>query len=162
MVENTSVYRIYRELELNIRIKPHKWLQRYKPEPLAEPEAPNEVWSMDFMADQLVDGRSFRTLNVLEDFKREGFVIDVDFSLPGERVVRTLTQIIAWHGQPLAIRVDKGPEYISGRLQTWDEKAGNAIRYIQAGKPQQNPYVNRCNRTVRTEWRGRYRFERVE
>ena len=90
---------------------------------------------MDFMADQLVDGRSFRTLNVLDDFNREGFVIEVDFSLPGERVVRTLTQIIAWHGQPLAIRVDKGPEYISGRLQTWDEKAGNAIRYIQAGKP---------------------------
>ena len=100
------VYRIYRELELNMRIKSRKRLQREKPEPLAVPEAPNEVWSMDFMADQLADGRSFRTLNVLDDFNREGLAIEVDFSLPSERVVRTLNQIIAWRGKPLAIRVD--------------------------------------------------------
>jgi len=60
------VYRIYRELELNMRIKPRKRLQRDRPEPLAVPDAPNEVWSMDFMADQLADGRSFRTLNLLD------------------------------------------------------------------------------------------------
>lgn len=59
---------------------------------------------MDFMADQLVDGRSFRKLNVLDDFNREGLVIEVDFSLPSNRVVRTLNQIIAWRGRPLAIR----------------------------------------------------------
>ena len=82
------VYRIYRELELNMRIKPRKRLQREKPEPLVVPEAPNEVWSMDFMADQLADGRSFRTLNVLDDFNREGLAIEVDFLLPSERVVR--------------------------------------------------------------------------
>jgi len=117
------VYRIYRELELNMRIKPRKRLQREKPEPLAVPDAPNEVWSMDFMADQLADGRSFRTLNVLDDFNREGLAIEVAFSLPSERVVRTLNQIIAWRGRPLAIRVDNGPEYVSGRLQTWAEKA---------------------------------------
>ena len=79
------VYRIYRELELSMRIKPRKRLHREKPEPLAVPEAPNEVWSMDFMADQLVDGRSFRTLNVLDDFNREGLAIEVDFSLPAAR-----------------------------------------------------------------------------
>lgn len=89
------VYRIYRELELNMRIKPRKRLQREKPEPLAAPEAPNEVWSMDFMADQLADGRSYRTLNVLDDFNREGLAIEVDFSLPAERVVRVLNKIIA-------------------------------------------------------------------
>jgi len=119
------VYRIYRELELNMRIKPRKRLQREKPEPLAVPTAPNEVWSMDFMADQLADGRSFRTLNVLDDFNREGLAIEVDFSLPAERVVPTLNQIIAWRGKPLAIRVDNGPEYVSGRLQTWAEKQGS-------------------------------------
>lgn len=89
------VYRIYRELELNMRIKPRKRLRLEKPEPLAVPEAPNEVWSMDFMADQLADGRSFRTLNVLDEFNREGLAIEVDFFLPSERVVRTLKQIIA-------------------------------------------------------------------
>ena len=89
------VYCTYRELELYMRIKPRKRLQREKPEPLAVPEAPTEVWSMDLMADQLADGRSFRTLNVLDDFNREGLAIEVDFSLPSERVVRTLNQIIA-------------------------------------------------------------------
>ncbi len=69
-------YRIYRELELKMRIKPRKRLQREKPEPLAVPEAPKEVWSMDLMADQLADGRSFRMLNVLDDFNREGQAIE--------------------------------------------------------------------------------------
>ena len=169
------VYRIYRELELNMRIKPRKRLQREKPEPLAVPEAPNEVWSMDVMADQLADGRSFRTLNVLDDFNREGLAIEVDFSLPSERVVRTLNQIIAWRGKPLAIRVElpmiaplvratigDGPEYVSARLQNWAEKVGIGLIYIQPGKPQQNAYVERYNRTVRTEWLGRYHFTSIE
>ena len=86
---------------------------------------------MDFMADQLADGRSFRTLNLLDDFNREGLAIEVDFSLPAERVVRTLKQIISWRGKPLAIRVDNGPEYISGTLQNRAEKAGIALMYIQ-------------------------------
>lgn len=66
------VYRIYRDLELNLRIRPRKRLKRARPDPLNVPEAPNEVWSMDFMADQLRNGRSFRTFNVLDDFNREG------------------------------------------------------------------------------------------
>ncbi len=156
------VYRIYRELELKMRIKPRKRLQRERPEPLAVPETPNEVWSMDFMADQLTDGRSFRTLNVLDDFNREGLAIEVDFSLPSERVVRTLNQIIAWRGKPLAIRVNNGPECVNSRLQTWAEKAGIGLIYIQPGKPQQNAYVECYNWTVRTEWLGRYHFNKIE
>jgi len=66
------VYRIYRKLELNLRIKPQKRLKREKPEPLAVAERPNDTWSLDFMADQLTNGRSFRTFNVQEDFSREG------------------------------------------------------------------------------------------
>ena len=100
---------------------------------------------------QLADGRTSRTLNVLDDF-----------SLPSERVVRTLNQIIAWRRKPLAIRVDNGPEYVSGRLQTWAEKAGIGLIYIQLGKPQQNAYVERYNRTVRTEWLGRDHFNSIE
>ena len=107
------VYRIYRELELNLRIKPHKRLVREKPDELAVPEAPNKSWSMDFMADQLGDWRAFRLLNVLDDFNREGLAIDVDFSLPAERVIRRLNQIIEWRGKPASSRVDNGPEYVS-------------------------------------------------
>jgi len=156
------VYRIYCELELNLRIKPKKRLKRDKPEPLAVPDAPNDTWSMDFMADQLADGRSIRTLNVLDDFNREGLCIEVDFSLPAERVVRSLNQIIEWRGKPKAIRVDNGPEYISGTLMTWAEKQGVRLEYIQPGKPQQNAYIERYNRTVRDEWLGQYIFETIE
>ena len=156
------VYRIYRELELNLRIKPRKRLKREKPEELAVPEAPNAVWSMDFMADRLGDGRAFRLLNVLDDFNREGLGIEVDFSLPAERVVRTLNQIIEWRGAPKAIRVDNGPEYISGRLMEWAEDKGITLTYIQPGKPQQNAYVERYNRTVRHEWLDLHIFETIE
>lgn len=156
------VYRIYRELELNLRIKPRKRLKRERPEPLAIPEAPNETWSMDFMADQLGDGRSFRTLNVLDDFNREGLGIEVDISMPALRVARTLDRIIEWRGKPKTIRVDNGPEYVSGTLQTWAKKQGIALAYIQPGKPQQNAYVERYNRTVRHEWLGQNIFGSIE
>ena len=90
------IYRIYRELELNLRIKPKKRLTREKPEPLEIPAAMNECWSMDFMQDSLTDGRSYRLFNVLDGFNREGLCIDVVFSLPALRVLRALDQIIEW------------------------------------------------------------------
>ena len=156
------VYRIYRELELNLRIKPRKRLKREKPDDLVVPEQPNEVWSMDFMADRLGDGRQFRLLNVLDDFNREGLGIEIDFSLPAERVVRALNQIIEWRGAPRKIRVDNGPEYISGTLMEWAEHKGIALAHIQPGKPQQNAYVERYNRTVRHEWLDLHIFETID
>jgi putative transposase len=107
------VYRIYRELELNLRIKPRHRLLREKPLPLAVPTAINQSWSMDFMHDQLADGRSIRLFNVIDDFNREGLGIEIDFSLPSERVIRSLDRIIEWRGKPAAIRCDHGPEFIS-------------------------------------------------
>jgi len=154
--------RIYCELELNLRIKPKKRLKRDKPEPLAVPDVPNDTWSMDYMADQLADGRPIRTLNVLDDFNREGLCIEGDFSLPAERVVRSLNQIIEWRGKPQAIRADNGPEYVSGKLMEWAEKQGVRLEYIQPGKPQQNAYIERYNRTVRGEWLNQYIFETSE
>ncbi|MHA1523020.1 MAG: IS3 family transposase, partial [Alphaproteobacteria bacterium] len=156
------VYRIYCELELNLRIKPKKRLKRDRPDALAVPDAPNHTWSMDFMADQLADGRSFRALNVLDDFNREGLGIEVDFSLPAERVVRSLNRIIEWRGPPQIIRVDNGPEYISGKLVAWAEKRGIRIQYIQPGNPQQNAYIERYNRTVRGEWLAQNIFETIQ
>ena len=155
------VYRIYRELELNLRIKPRRRLKHEKPEELAVPDAPNMVWSMDFMADRLADGRKFRLLNVLDDFNREGLGIEVDFSLPAERVARSLNQIIERRGKPLAIRVDNGPEYVSSKLVEWAETQGIALNYIQPGKPQQNAYVVRYNRAVRHEWLDLYIFDSI-
>lgn len=96
-------------LELNLRIKPKKRLVREKPEPLSEPTALNQVWSMYFMHDQLSDGRNIRLFNVIDDFNREGLDIEVDFSLPSERVIRSLERIIEWRGRPDRIRCDNAP-----------------------------------------------------
>jgi len=155
------VYRIYRELELNLRIKPRRRIKRDKPAALSVPEKINQVWSMDFMSDTLMDGRSIRTFNVIDDFNREGLGIDVDLSLPSARVIRSLEQIIEWRGKPLAIRCDNGPEYISQTLRDWTTKHQITLLYIQPGKPTQNAYIERFNRTARHEWLDLHLFKSI-
>ena len=132
---------------------------RIKPEPLAVPEVLNQTWSMDFMHDQLQDGRSNRLFNVIDDFNREALGIEADFSLPSERVIRSMEQIIEWSGKPTTLRCDNGPEYVSGALITWAREQGINLQYTQPGKPQQNAYVERFNRTVRYDWLTQYLFE---
>ena len=116
---------------------------------------------MDFMHDQLSDGRSYRLFNVIDDFNREALSIDINLSLPSERVVRALDQIIEWRGKPLTIRSDNGPEYISSTLANWARSQGIKLDYIQPGKPQQNAYIERYNRTVRDDWLNQYLFESI-
>ncbi len=116
---------------------------------------------MDFMHDALADGSSFRTFNVLDDYNREGLGIEVDRSLPALRVIRTLERIIEWRGKPDAIRCDNGPEYIWGQLMNWAKQRRITLQYIQPGKPQQNAYVERYNRTVRHEWLDQHLFQSI-
>jgi len=156
------VYRIYRALELNLRIKPRQRLVREKPQTLAVPTQMNAVWSMDFMHDQLADGRSIRLFNVIDDFNREGLCIEVDFSLPSARVIRALDQVIEWRGKPQAIRCDNGPEYISAVTLAWAKERGIQIDFIQPGNPQQNAYVERYNRTVRYDWLAHHLFDTID
>lgn len=155
------VYRIYRELELNLRIKPKRRIKRDKPDALSVPTAVNQVWSMDFMSDSLIDGRTLRTFNVIDDYNREGLGIDVDLSLPSLRVIRSLEQIIEWRGIPAAIRLDNGPEYISQSLIDWANSKRITLLYIQPGKPTQNAYIERFNRTARHEWLDLHQFHSV-
>jgi putative transposase len=156
------VYRIYRELELNLRIKPKRRIKRETPQPLQTPNRPNEVWSMDFMHDELRDGRKFRLFNLLDDYNREGLEIEVDFSLPSLRVIRTLERVIQWRGKPKKLRCDNGPEYISRALQEWARKQEITLEYIQPGKPQQNAYIERYNRTVRYDWLNQHLFTSLD
>ena len=156
------VYRIYREQELNLRIKPRRRLQRAKPEPLAEPVRSDQVWSIDFMQDHLTDGRSYRVFNVLDDYRREGLAMEADFSLPSLRVIRILENILEWRSVPAVIRCDNGPEFTSQAFTTWARRKNIKIEYIQPGKPQQNAYVERHNRTVRYGWINKYRFETIQ
>jgi len=126
------------------------------------PTSVNQVWSIDFMSDSLADGRSLRTFNVLDDYNREGLGIEVDLSLPSGRIIRSLEQIIEWRGQPSAIRLDNGPEYISQSLVDWANSKRITLMYIQPGKPTQSACIERYNRTVRHEWLDMHAFESVE
>jgi putative transposase len=156
------VYRIYRQLELNLRIKPKRRIKRDKPDALQVPQQVNQVWSMDFMSDSLADGRALRTFNVVDDYNREGLGIEVDLSLPSTRVIRSLERIIEWRGKPDALRCDNGPEYISQKLIDWASERRITLLYTQPGKPTQNAYIERFNRTVRQEWLDLHLFESVE
>jgi len=142
------VYRIYRELELNLRIKPRSRIKRDKPDALAVPAEINQVWSMDFMSDSLKDGRSIRTFNVIDDCNRESLAMDIGISLPAQRVIRSLQRIIEWWGKPLALRCDNVPEFINHELIDWAIKEQITLLYIQPGKPTQNAYIERFNRTA--------------
>lgn len=156
------VYRIYRELELNLRIKPRKRIIREKPDKLRVPKSVNDTWSMDFMSSKLSSGQKIRTFNVLDDFNREGLDIEVDISLPSTRVIRSLEQIIEWRGKPKALRCDNGPEYISAILARWADKNDIKLLFIQPGNPQQNAYIERYNRTVRHEYLEMHEFTSIE
>jgi len=156
------VYKIYCELRLNLRIKPQKRLPTRNPVALHQPAKANLFWSMDFMSDALACGKKFRTLNVVDDFNRESLVIEIDYSLPAERVVRTLEQVAVIRGYPECIRVDNGPEFISQTLLTWSKKHNVSINHIQPGKPAQNGYIERFNRTYREDVLDQYWFHNLD
>lgn len=110
------------------------------------------------MCDALYDGRRFRTLNVLDEANREALAIDVGFSLPSLRLIALLDQLVAVNGQPQSLRLDNGPELTSQALTTWCEERGIKLLYIQPGQPSQNAFIERFNRTYRTEVLDRYVF----
>jgi putative transposase len=143
------VYRVYCELKLNKRRKGKRRLPNRTPAPLKVSEAMNECWSVDFMSDALWGGPRFRTFNVVDDFNRELLAIEVDFNLPAERVVRTLDRIAATRGYPLKLRLDNGPEFISLALADWAEQHGVKLEFIKPGKPMQNGFIERFNRSYR-------------
>jgi len=152
------VHRVYCLLNLNKRRRGKKRLPSRRPVTLAVPEAINQCWSVDFMSDSLFCGRRFRTFNVVDDFNREALAIEVDIGLPAERVVRVLERIVAWRGYPSKLRMDNGPELISTTLAEWAEEHAVELEFIQPGKPTQNSYVERFNRTYRDEVLNMYAF----
>ena len=102
---------------------------------------------MDFMCDSLQCGRRFRTFNLVDDFNREALAIEIDLNLPSQRVVRVLERVVAWRGYPAKLRMDNGPEFISITLE-----------FIKPGKPTQNSFIERFNRTYRDEILNMYVF----
>ena len=114
------------------------------------------------MSDSLTNGRKFRTFNLIEDFNREVLAVEADTSLPAKRVIRVLDRVIWERGKPDAIRVDNGPEFISNALAEFCEKHSIELQFIQPGKPMQNGYIERFNRTYREDVLDAYLFSSLK
>ena len=152
------VHRVYCALRLNLPRRTRRRVPRRIYMPLVAAPTLNTTWAIDFMVDTLYDGRRFRTFNVIDESNREGLGIEVGTTLPSLRVIAVLEELIALHGAPRSIRCDNGPELTSLALTAWCAARGIALRYIQPGKPSQNAFMERFNRTYRTEILDAYLF----
>jgi len=128
---------------------------------LIQPDFPNQVWSVDFMSDSLWNGRTFRILNIIDDFNREILSVEADTSLPAVRVIRVLEQLKQTRGLPVMIRVDNGPEFISFKLDHYCRQNHVTLVFIQPGKPTQNAFIERCNGSIRKELLSAYVFQSI-
>jgi len=151
LVNHKRIRRLYRELGLSLRRKTKRRLPDAIRKPLPKATACNECWSLDFTSDNLTGGRKFRTLNVVDDYNREALGIEVDYSLPAQRVTRLLDRLVEQYGTPKQLRSDNGPEFISKTLQGWCSDKAVALHWIEPGKPTQNAYIERFNGTFRRE-----------
>ncbi len=158
VINHKKLRRVYRLMNLNVRRRPRKTLPERVKQPLLTPTAPNQMWSIDFMTDRLEDGRSFRLLNVMDDFNRESLAIEVDTSLPTLRIIRVLDQLLHRRGKPSNIRTDNGPEFISHKLEQWCTKQQITLQFIQPGRPMQNAFIERKNGSLRRELLNAYLF----
>lgn len=146
-----KVYRVYKKLGLNLMKKRRRRLVSRERQNLEVPERYNEVWSMDFMSDSLFNSRRFRTFNIIDDYNRESIWIEIGLSIGAMHMTDLLEWIVKERGKPKAIRTDNGPEFTSSVFTNRCHKHRIEIRYIQPGKPAQNAFIERFNRSYRTE-----------
>lgn len=156
------VHRVYCALRLNLPRRAKRRLPKRLRQPLNAPKELNRVWALDFMSDALYGGRKFRTLNVIDEGNREALAIEISTSIPSVKVVRVLEELVAIYGRPQALRMDNGPELIATALMDWCEDRGINRRFIQPGKPDQNAYIERFNRSYRNEVLNAYVFGSIE
>jgi putative transposase len=156
------IRRIYCELKLNLRNKPKKRLPARERLSLLQPIKPNYCWSIDFMSDALENKQRIRTFNVIDDFNRQALGILVGKSIPSNCVTKYLDFLAESRCYPQMIRVDNGPEFISKEFLTWAKKHQIIIKHIQPGKPAQNGFIERFNRTYREDVLDMYLFNSVD
>ncbi len=145
LVQNPKrTYRIYREEGLQVRRKRRKKLTRPRV-PMAVPTRVNERWSVDFVSDQLANGRRFRVFNIVDDFSRECVAQITDFSISGLRLTRELDRLSESRRLPRTIVCDNGPELTCKAMFFWARKRSVKLHFIQPGKPTQNAFIESFN-----------------
>jgi putative transposase len=155
------VHRVYCALRLNLPRRTTRRVPRRIRQPLTAPPVLNQTWALDFMTESLYDNRRVRRLTMIDEGNREGLEIAMGPSLPARRVTRVLDELVALHGRPTAVRVDNGPEFTSQVFVDWCTAHGVAVHYLQPGKPDQNAYIERFNRSYRTEVLNAHLFESI-
>jgi putative transposase len=150
-VNHKRIYRLYRQEGLSVRRRKRKRVARGRGPILLPPTRTNQRWSMDFMGDTLATGRTFRLLNVVDDFSRECLVIDAATSIPGMRVARVLDELAELRDLPETIVIDNGPEFTSRALDEWAYRRGVRLLFITPGRPIENAYVESFNGKFRDE-----------
>lgn len=151
-VNKKRVRRLYRleglQLRLRVRRRKHMCLHRG---PVPAPSSPHERWSMDFVHDQLFDGRPIRILTVIDQLSRESPLIEVDFSMSGQKVASALERYVTQYSAPLSLTVDHGTEFTSKALEEWAWRRNVKLDFIRPGKPMENGHIESFNGRLRDE-----------
>jgi putative transposase len=150
-VNHKRTYRLYREQGLMVRKRKRKRIGLAERLVMPAPQRPNQSWSMDYVADALIDGRKLRVLAIVDDYSRECLALEVDTSLPGSRVVAVLERLADIRGLPGSITVDHGPEFEGRLLDAWAYRRGVRLAFIRPGKPIDNCYIESFNGKFRDE-----------
>lgn len=151
LVNHKRTERIYRQEGLTLKRRRRRRLLRVGVGPRDAPMRANERWSLDFVSDAAANGQTVRVLTIVDDYTRECLATEVDTSLPGVRVVRTLDQIVAERGRPEGIVMDNGPELRGRAMESWSETNRVALLFIEPGKPIQNAFIESFNGRLRDE-----------
>jgi putative transposase len=162
-VNHKRVYRLYRAEGLSVRKK----LRRRRFASIARvvferATRSDQRWAMDFVSDQLADGRRFRALTVMDHFTREGLAIEAAHSLPARRVIDVLERLAATRRLPELIVVDNGPEFISKALDAWACRRGVKLHFIRPGKPMDNGHCESFNGRFRDEFLNEHWFTDIQ
>ena len=150
-VNHKRLFRLYREERLAVRRRGGRKRAIGIRAPMTVPMAPNDRWSLDFVSDQLTDGRRFRILTVVDDCTRECLALVADTSLSGTRVARELDRLMTERGKPKMVVSDNGTELTSNAILTWADQSRVAWHYIAPGKPMQNAFIESFNGRLRDE-----------
>ncbi len=162
-VNHKRVHRLYRleGLQVRMRGRRRKRLSLHRG-PAPRPVRVDERWSMDFVHDQLIDGRSFRTLTVIDNWSRESVLLEVGLRLSGENVAQALNRVSEGRSLPRSITVDHGTEFTSRALDEWAWQNSVSLDFTRPGKPTDNGLCESFNGRLRDECLNVTEFTSIE